>query len=151
MSEAGIGYCQLMTNSQTDAKLIEDFTKDQLTETVERLLDADIDVVLSTWPQPSPESIAEVAWYLRLASSLGCVGVEFDCEGGNWHSRQVNRYDSLDEATDAMCHEVLRGKTGGLEINATTHHGRTKSRYAKPSSARRLATSTIRKRMASQP
>lgn len=81
----------------------------------------DIEIVLTCWPQPSVQYLAEfhqeIGKYLQAA---GASGLECDLES-NWTRRQVQGFADLDKAGDALVNVLkdLRAKHD-VRIEATT-------------------------------
>lgn len=70
-------------------------------------LERDVEVVLTTWPEPNARYMSEFKAKIgNMLAVSGAAGLEFDLEG-NWMTKAVSGFPSLDRAGDALVELVL--------------------------------------------
>lgn len=84
------------------------YSVDQLRMLCGFTLPRDIESVLTVWPQPSKEWLAQFeATIDRYIDASAAAAIEFDLEG-NWLSKRVDGFPSLDVAGDELVQVVQR-------------------------------------------
>ena len=78
-------------------------------------LPRDIEIVLTTWPEPNQKYMKDFEDKIEpLLSAVGAAGLEFDLEG-NWLPIKVSGYANLDKAGDAFV-EMFQRVSARLDV-----------------------------------
>lgn len=123
----GISTIALMVESSREG-WDPSWTLDQVARACDRARSLDLEVVLTTWPEPRRGHIEEMAAWLGRACALGVAGLEVDVEH-NWRRGELDgSIASLPEAASLLLLR-LRGLAGAhdLRLELTTHTGHQES------------------------
>lgn len=123
LPEHGIKTAALMLEGYGDG-----FDPSYTVETLEKIkalaLERDIEVVLTTWPEPTTAYMEQFRAKIgRMLAASGAAGLEFDCEG-NWLGDRARGggYPSLDVAGDHLVELVMEtSKKYDVRSECTTY------------------------------
>jgi hypothetical protein len=107
------------------------FTLVELSRLGERLRAADVELVLTVWPEPRVLYLQQLVERLpALLHASRAVGLEFDTES-NYTPRRLQGFKSMDEASDALMKVVTKFREIRVrsELTTFTMHGEN-SRHA---------------------
>lgn len=87
------------------------FTATDLEKICALALEHDIELVLTIWPEPTVDYLADLEEKLpKLIEKSGCAGIECDLEG-NWKSSNVKGFTDLAKASDVLVKLLKRFRT----------------------------------------
>ena len=99
------------------------YHQDQLRRCIGYAIERDIEVVITTWPEPKAPALRAMANGVRELLRLGAVGWEVDLEG-QWQPRFVQGYPSLAAAAADLASEMdLVRYDLDCRAEVTTHTG----------------------------
>lgn len=113
---------QRSTAAQSDEPWATRWTVRQLTKLRELAEPLGLDTVLTTWPLPDKDQLAQMGAAMpELLAAAGAVGFEVDTES-NWDARRLSGFANMNEAAEALVATMRSAGTVRLELTTYPYH-----------------------------
>lgn len=122
--EHGFGTAAVMLET-ADAGFDPKWSTAEIAKLGEALRTHDVELVLTVWPEPRVEYLAQLVEKLpAILRASGAAALEFDAES-NWHRKKLVGFKNLGEASDALVKVVrsFRELDVRSELTTFTMHG----------------------------